>query len=143
VLVVLGALLGVGAYLTVKRDSVRQLGSELRFLADTRTDVRHLIDDPAVQAGARCGPISLPTYRLVPEIRLQLDAGPNRVVARSDPRAAALGVDRGGVAITVLPGKATKRYAQADGVPRTTQPAPPGFREVARRGAFVASVRCG
>lgn len=142
VLVVIGAVVGVGAYLTVKRDSVRSLGSELRFLADARQDVRDLMTDPAVVAGARCGPISLPTYRLVPEIRLQLDAGADRVVARSDPRARALGAYDRGVAISVVEGKFARRYGRADGVPRSTQAVPPGFTEVARRGAFVASVRC-
>lgn len=142
VLVLVGAVVGVGAYLTVKRDSVRSLGSELRFLADAREDVRDLMTDPAVIAGARCGPISLPTYRLVPEIRLQLDADGDRVVARSDPRARALGAYDRGVAITVAEGKFARRYGRADGVPRSTQAVPPGFVEVARRGAFVASVRC-
>jgi hypothetical protein len=145
--VAVGAVLGVGAYLTVKRDSVRNLGSELRFLADARRDVRALMDDPAVRRGARCGPVSLPTYRLVPEIRLQLDADGRRVLARSDPRARSLGAADRGVAITVdetaKGGKWRRRYAQADGVPRTTKPAPPGFRPVARSGAFTASVRCG
>lgn len=142
ILVLIGAVVGVGAYLTVKRDSVRSLGSELRFLADARQDVRDLMTDPAVVAGARCGPISLPTYRLVPEIRLQLDADGDQVVARSDPRARALGVDDRGVAISVVEGKFARRYGRADGVPRSTQAVPPGFVEVARRGAFVASVRC-
>jgi hypothetical protein len=142
VLVVVGAVVGVGAYLTVKRDSVRSLGSELRFLADARQDVRDLMTDPAVVAGRRCGPISLPTYRLVPEIRLQLDADGDQVVARSDPRAPELGAENRGVAITVTEGKFARRYGRADGVPRSTQVVPPGFTEVARRGAFVASVRC-
>jgi hypothetical protein len=142
ILVLIGAVVGVGAYLTVKRDSVRSLGSELRFLADAREDVRDLMTDPAVIAGARCGPISLPTYRLVPEIRLQLDVDGDRVVARSDPRSRALGAYDRGVAITVAEGKFARRYGRADGVPRSTQAVPPGFVEVARRGAFVASVRC-
>ncbi len=142
IVVLIGVVVGVGTYLTIKRDSVRSLGSELRFLADARDDVRDLMLDPAVVAGARCGPISLPTYRLVPEIRLQLDADGRRVVARSDPRAGALGVTERGVAITVDEGKFAQRYGRADGVPRTTQAAPPGFSEVARQGAFVAWVRC-
>lgn len=142
-LVVVGVVLGVGGYVALKRDAISRLGSELRFLADTRRDVRALIDDPRVEAGRRCGPISLPTYRLVPEIRLQLDVDGTRVLARSDPRAERLGVTRGGVAITVAEGKAAQRYGRADGVPRSTQPAPPGFRAVARRGAFTAWVRCG
>lgn len=142
VLVLIGAVIGVGAYLTVKRDSVRSLGSELRFLADARRDVRELMTDPAVVAARRCGPVSLPTYRLVPEIRLQLDADGDQVVARSDPRARTLGADRRGVAISVVEGKFARRYGRADGVPRSTQAVPPGFVEVARRGAFVASARC-
>jgi hypothetical protein len=144
--VLIGALLGVGAYATVKRDSVTSLRAELRFLADARTDVRALIDERAVRRAARCGPISLPTYRLVPEIRLQLDVGSRRVLARSDPRARRLGAFDRGVAITVdesaADGKWRRRYAQADGVPRSTKPAPPGFRRVARSGAFVAWARC-
>lgn len=145
--VVAGAVLGVGAYATVKRDSVTSIRAELEFLADARTDVRALVDDRAVRRGARCGPISLPTYRLVPEIRLQLDATGREVLARSDPRARRLGAYRRGVAITVdenaRGGKWRQRYGQADGVPRSTKPAPPGFRRAASSGAFTAWVRCG
>ena len=96
---------------------------------------------------ARCGPVSLPTYRLVPEIRLRLDADGRRVLARSDPRARRLGAFSRGVAITVdedaADGKWRQRYGQADGVPRSTKPAPPGFRRIARAGAFTAWARCG
>ena len=74
--------------------------------------------------------------------RLQLDADGDRVVARSDPRAGRLGAFDRGVAISVVEGKFARRYGRADGVPRSTQAVPPGFVEVARRGAFVASVRC-
>lgn len=146
-LVIVAAVLGVGAYLTVKRDSVTSIRAELEFLAGARTDVRTLVEDPGVRRGARCGPISLPTYRLVPEIRLLLDATGREVLARSDPRARRLGAFERGVAITVdedaRGGKWRQRYGQADGVPRTTKPAPPGFRRAARSGAFTAWVRCG
>ena len=140
------AVLGVGAYATVKRDSVTSIRAELRFLADAREDVRALIDDRAVRRAARCGPVSLPTYRLVPEIRLRLDADGREVLARSDPRARRLGAYERGVAITVdedaADGKWRQRYGQADGVPRTTKPAPPGFRRIATSGAFTAWARC-
>ncbi|MCK9248519.1 MAG: hypothetical protein M0P31_06020 [Solirubrobacteraceae bacterium] len=142
IVVLLGAVVGVGGYVALKGDTFSRVRTELRFLADARTDVRDLVDDPAVRRAARCGPVSLPTYRLVPEIRLRLDVDGDRVLARSDPRAARLGVTRSGVAIVVDEGKPARRYGRADGVPRSTQPAPAGFRPIARRGPFVAWARC-
>ena len=141
-----GAVLGVAGYVALKHDAASRLTSELRFLADVRRDARALADDPRVAAGRRCGPISLPTYRLVPDLRLHLHADGDEVVARSDPGAARLGVARAGVAISIATDEEddrwARRYGRADGVPRSTQPAPPGFRVVARHGALVASVRC-
>ncbi|MGE4426818.1 MAG: hypothetical protein AB7G37_10245, partial [Solirubrobacteraceae bacterium] len=142
VLVIVGAVVGVGGYVALKGDTFSRVQTELEFLADARSDVRDLVDDPAVRRAARCGPVSLPTYRLVPEIRLRLDVDGDRVVARSDPRAGRLGVTRSGVAIVVDEGKPARRYGRADGVPRSTQPAPPGFRPIARSGPFVAWARC-
>ena len=43
-----------------------------------------LLDDPKVRAGLRCGPLSVPNHKLIPEARWILKAGEHGVMARSD-----------------------------------------------------------
>ena len=47
------------------------------------------LDDPAVRAGLRCGPLTFPTYRLVPDAAgTSTDASDRRAVGLAAPRAA-------------------------------------------------------
>ena len=43
-----------------------------------------------VRAARRCGPVAVPTHKLVPLVRWQLDVPADAVVARNDPAAARL-----------------------------------------------------
>ena len=89
-----------------------------------------------MQRAARCGPITFPNYRLVPDTRWLLDLPAGRVGARSAKRHAH------GVAMFVLGRKALTRYGYADGAsPRTNAP-DPGYRPLTRNATFSAYSRC-
>ena len=118
----------------------RKLESELRFVRQTHDQLGALLHAREVTAGRRCGPISYPTYRLVPDTRWLLDTGEHAVLARSDRDATQ---PARGVAIVIQPDtKAETRYGKAAGIKRGTNVAPPGFRPVARRGPYGAFGRC-
>jgi hypothetical protein len=112
---VAAAVVGV-AFLVVKLGSFTALANELRFIRRTHDAVTALVRDPAA---ARCRPITMPTYRLVPDLRFELDA-PAAVQARNR-----FGPGRLAVYVTGDE-KAVKRFGQADGVPRRTNRLPAG-----------------
>ena len=43
----------------------------------------NLLNDPAVVAGRRCGPVTVPNHKLVPDIRYLLDARVDEVLPRT------------------------------------------------------------
>lgn len=140
---VAGAVLGFLAVAVVKADAPGRFATELRYLRAVHDDLEAVLAVPAVAEGLRCGPVTLPNYRLVPDTRWVLDTGEADVVARSDDdrrRAGLLPVT--GVALVAVGEKNVRRIGRADGTPRTTNRLPAGFTEVARNRTFVAGVRC-
>ena len=131
----LAALAGV-LFAALQAPSLGRLERELRFTGETHASLAELLRAPAVVAGMRCGPLTFPNYRLVPDARFILDAPRERVGARSARRRPY------GVAVFVLGAKALRRFGFADGAsPRTNVP-DPGFHPVARTRFFSAYVRC-
>ena len=126
-----GALVLGVAFLAFKAASFGRLADELRFIQATHVQLRTLLAAPAVRAGMRCGPLTFPTYRLVPDARWMLDTGPREVRSRAeDPRP-------GGVAVYIDGGlsfggaeKFERRFGRADGVSRETNDPPAGARAV-------------
>ena len=108
----------------------------VRLVRWSHEDVVALLDDPRVRTAWRCGPLSFPNYRLVPDTRWRLDLPSRRVVARSDV------TPTRGVAVVVTGGKELRRFGYAAGVPRATNRPPAGFRRIASRGRFAAYGRC-
>jgi len=129
------ALVGLGG-VAVRAPSPGRLRAELRFVRATHVDLEAVVHDPVVRRGLRCGPLTFPNYRLVPDARWILDAPRGRVGARSAQ------AHRSGVAVFVVGQKALKRYGFADGAsPRTNVP-DPGFVPIARHGLFTAYAAC-
>jgi hypothetical protein len=131
--------LGVAAglvFVVVRADAFDRLATELRFIRSTHDELVAVLHTPSVAEGRRCGPVTLPNYRLVPDTRWILDASQARVGSRSArPRDA-------GVALMLVGNKLLRRYGFADGVsPRTNVP-PDGFLRRDRRGGFTAYVGC-
>lgn len=104
------AVVGV-AFLVLKAGSFAALARELRFIERTHTAVVATAQDPRVR---QCRPVTLPTYRLIPDLRFELDAPEADVRARSE-----IGADAPGAALFVVGDeKAVKRFGEAAGVSR-------------------------
>jgi hypothetical protein len=136
----LGALAVGLVFLVAKAGSFGALRSELRFIARTHDELSGLLADARVRAGLRCGALTFPTYRLVPDARWRLHAGADAVRSRAGPRA---GVRSPGAVAVYITGdeKFERRFARADGVSRATN-VPPAGRPSLRHGPFEVYVVC-
>ena len=135
-------VLGV-VFLAVKASSFAGLRSELRFIGSTHDELRALLEQPRVRDAMRCGPLTFPTYRLVPDARWMLDVPASRVRSRAeDPRPGGADVYIGDT-FTADAAKFERRFGRADGVSRDTNTSPAGT-PAARSGPFTIYVmrRC-
>ena len=136
-LAAVGALVVGVAFLAIKASSFERLRAELRFIERTHVQVTGLVDDPRVRRGMRCGALTFPTYRLVPDARWILAIRAGRVRSRAeDPTPGAVGVYIAGDE------KFERRFGRADGVSTTTNALPRAAPSL-RRGPFRVFVRCG
>jgi hypothetical protein len=68
--------------------SIASIETELSFRNDSHQALARVLDDPLVRGDLkRCGPLSLPNHKLMPDARWILDEGPQAIVARSEARA--------------------------------------------------------
>jgi hypothetical protein len=133
------AVVGV-AFLAVKAGSFGALRSELRFIDRTHDELTALLAAPRVRAGMRCGPLTFPTYRLVPDARWRLHAGPQAIRTRAGAGGAVR--SPGAVAVYIAGDeKFARRFGRADGVSRATNRPPVGAPDVVR-GPFRAYDSC-
>lgn len=139
--VALVSVLAGGAY-TAARLSPSGLVEALRERPEVRAELHALLTRPDVAAAARCGPVTVPNHKLLPEIRWALDRPASGVRARSD-RTLAPGTP--GVALVVRPpydeSAALNVYeVPADGTAIAAAPA--GHALLARTTRFEAWGRC-
>ncbi|MDP2711837.1 MAG: hypothetical protein Q8O56_11520 [Solirubrobacteraceae bacterium] len=135
-----GALVVGVAFLVVKAGSFGALRDELRFIDRTHGELSGLLAQPRVQAGLRCGALTFPTYRLVPDARWLLDADADAVRTRAGEGGALR--SPGAVAVYIAgDAKFERRFGRADGVSRATN-RPPGAAASAVHGPFRAAVSC-
>lgn len=137
---------GVSAATTL---SVSKIQTELGFRVDSHTALAAILANPAVRAGLRCGPVSVPNHKLVPDARWILGRGPDGVIARSQALAEAsagktalLRQMQRGVALypTDL---AVLRQALVDATDDPAEQVPlAGFDRVARTQYYGAYVHC-
>ena len=133
-------VLGVG--FTATRLDLTRLTNELQFRGDAHTALVHVLHEPAVTAGLRCGPLTAPNHKLVPDSRWILDLPRDRVLARADPRLAR-GRASHGVALYVTTRFAIFRHAFTNPVdPTSIQIPPPGWRRIATSEYVAAYARC-
>ena len=87
------ALVVYGAIFTATRVNLSRLENELAFRGDAHAALHDVLDEPAVRAGMKCGPVNVPNHKLVPDVRWILDRPDEAVLARSEalrePRTAA------------------------------------------------------
>ena len=122
---------GIG--LIILAPSITNVREEVRFIRATHDSLVALLDDPAVRAGMRCGTLTFPTYRLVPDARWHVDT---RIGARSAARR------ERGVEVFALGQKALRRYGLAAGTSPQVNIPSPGYEPVARHGLLSAYRRC-
>jgi hypothetical protein len=136
------AIVAYGVVYTATRVNVGALFTELQFRGDAHAALVRTLDDPRVRAGLRCGPLSVPNHKLIPDSRWVLDLPRRKVVARTDPRAARRA--RRGVAVEVL-GRTTilrQAYSQRRDSPLVAVPDRRFSGPVAISGFYSAYVRC-
>lgn len=108
-----------------------------------------LLERPVVRHALRCGRVSVPNHKLIPETRWVLDLPARSVIARSDPAQGWVGPARAnapaqhGLALFVLNRNGIMRLiTQAKDDPSTQTPRP-GFRFLAANTFYGTYVRCG
>ncbi len=124
---------------------------ELEFRGDAHASLERILDHPRVEAGLRCGPLSVPNHKLIPDARWLLGAAESDVIARSDVRAAAQRGDGSlrariarGVALYAT-GTAIFRQALTDANDNPLDQVPgqlPGYMRAASDRYYAAYVRC-
>jgi hypothetical protein len=129
-------------FTAVHPPSFNQFDSELVFRGDVSRSLRSLLHKPGVAEGRRCGAVSVPTHKLIPDVRWVLDAGERSVVARSDPSASAQRKARYGVAIFPVGRRNILRTGFAVNTETLTQVPPAGFHRIATDRYFAAYLRC-
>jgi hypothetical protein len=134
-----------GTLYTVSHLKSRVFTENLTFRGDSHRSLVRLLDDPKVRAALRCGPLSVPNHKLIPEARWILKAGQHRVIARSDNAnvkrthrgVAVFTIDRTAFVIEQLADPTVPyNVVQRELIPR------PDFTRIKTTGYFSAYARC-
>ncbi len=128
-----------GVAFTVTRVNLSRFQNELQFRGDAHDALAGVLRADGVSEGLRCGPLTLPNHKLVPDARWILDLPFDRVQPRADPDVR----QRSGVALYVTSRFALFKYAlSSPDDPATVQVPPAGWERVAVNEYFAAYVRC-
>jgi hypothetical protein len=151
-LVVVGGVAYTATHLNLSR-----FDNELRFRGQAHSDLSQVLEDPKVQAGLKCGPLTGPNHKIVPDSRWIAGLDEGDVLARAwmyrvdaDPdaysaadRAAVARAKEKGVAIVVTSRFAIFKHAWTDTSDEALIQVPPaGFQRVATSRFYAAYVRC-
>ena len=125
------ALVLFGVVFTATQVRLDYFDSELTFRGAAHDDLVRVLKSDAVQDGLRCGPLTVPNHKLVPDSRWILDAPRDRVIARADPDAPR---PRRGVALVVTSRFAVFKHAWSNDTDSPLIQSPPaGFERSDRR----------
>jgi hypothetical protein len=129
-----------GMAYTATRLDLGYFQDELTFRGAAHRDLVRVLDSAPVQRGLRCGPLSVPNHKLVPDSRWIADLPAGRVIARADPRARQ---PRRGVALVVTSRFAIFKQAwTSPGDDPRIQLPPPGFSRAVTSRFYAAYVAC-
>ena len=133
-----GVAVIVVAVLTVLRLDLRRFDQELAFRGRAHESLAAILDRPAVRRGLRCGPLTVPNHKLVPDARWLADLGYEDVRSRVErPR------QRRGVALVVTGRFAVLKQAWTNELDPARVQLPPGDMPlVARTDDYTAYARC-
>ena len=134
-----GVVLLAGLAYTATHTTPATFAKELRFRGDSQRALRALLEEPAVRAARRCGPVSVPNHKLVPKVRWVLGAGPAAVPARSD-RSQRRRIRRG-VALYATNRDTLRREGFSPDSPLLAVPMA-GFERIATNSFYAAYARC-
>jgi hypothetical protein len=134
-------VVGLG-YTAVRPPSLERFNSELSFRGEQGRSLHRLLETGVVERGLRCGAVSVPTHKLIPDARWVLDLGASSVVARSDPSTASQRKARYGVAIFPVGRRNVLRTGFAVNTDAITQVPAAGFQRIATDKYFAAYLRC-
>jgi hypothetical protein len=116
------AVVGYGTVYTVQRVNFHAFTNELVFRGDSHRALQRTLAGREVAAGRRCGPVSTPNHKLIPDVRWVLDAREKDVVARSEQTPSK------GVALLTTNRSSVLRQALVDPTDQTETILPPnGF----------------
>jgi hypothetical protein len=135
------ALLVVGGVtFTATRLDLGYFDNELSFRGAAHRDLASVLNSAPVRRGLRCGPLTVPNHKLVPDSRWIADLPADRVIARADPKAPK---PARGVAIVVTSRFAIFKHAwtSPSDDPRVQLP-PAGFRRAVTTRFYAAYVSC-
>jgi hypothetical protein len=79
-------IIAYGVVFTATRVNFSTFNTELVFRGQSHAALEALFRNPKVQAGMKCGPVSVPNHKLVPDTRWVTGGGVDDVLARSDPK---------------------------------------------------------
>jgi hypothetical protein len=119
-----------------------RFNNELVFRGESGRSLHALLHEPAVKRGLRCGPLSLPTHKLIPDTRWILDVSQHKVLARSQTSPALQRRMRYGVAIIPTSRQGVVRNGFTDTTKAVAVLPPPGFHRIAVDRYFAAYKRC-
>jgi hypothetical protein len=165
------AIVVFGVVFTATHLNLSRFDNELRFRGQAHNDLTEVLQDPKVKAGLRCGPLTGPNHKIVPDSRWIAGLGDGQVLAREwvtrieqqeadatagkkshgvrikhpdpvDLRRARLS-HQGGVAIVVTSRFAIFKHAWSDASDDPLDQVPPaGFTRVKTTRFYAAYVRC-
>src|SRR5215213_10053816 len=134
------ALIVFGIVFTAAHVRLEYFDSELSFRGAAHDDLVRVLESPAVRRGLRCGPLSLPNHKLVPDARWILDLPANRVIARAEAGAPR---PRRGVALVVTSRFAVFKHAWSNDTDSPLIQLPPrGWRRIVTSDFYAAYARC-
>lgn len=142
---VLGLVVAGGAAWSATRIHPGHVDGEIRFRHAVERDLRGLLRGPEVTAARRCGPVAVPTHKLLPATRWLLGGRPGAVIARNDPTTRDV---RPGAVLVELGGRLVGNpgYGALNGsvkVPAlVTQVPPAGYALRTRSAFFAVYARC-
>jgi hypothetical protein len=139
-------LVAYGVVFTATRVNTARLHNELSFRGSAHAALHQVLEHPRVAAALRCGPVTVPNHKLVPDVRWIAGLPDGAVITRSEglgEEAVARRSARGGVQIIPNQRLSLQRHALVE---RTDDPATvlplPGYERAAVSGYYAAYVRC-
>jgi hypothetical protein len=134
-----------GVVFTATRLNLARFDNELRFRGQAHADLTEVLSDPRVKEGLKCGPLSGPNHKIVPDARWIAGLGDGAVIARAesfrDDRD--VPIQDKGVAIVVTSRFAIFKHAWTDASDDARIQLPPPGWDLAKTTRFYAAyVRC-